>query len=413
MRFIKSTSRNFLTLLFISYFISSTTFGSDLKPGTLLLLGDVLRYNQKSVWKQIFKHAGGEQADIVVIAAAHKRAKLYGKFAVRALSRYGPFVELLPLSVSPDDFNNNYHKVIHDPKIIEQVREADGIFFVGGSPQRLTKILFDNNHSLTPLAKAVRNVYSTGGLIVGGIPGQIGVNTDSNALLALQQGKIAQDDLYQGLDLIPEGWFVDQHFFSTGRFAKTLVAMLQTGKKHGISINTDSFVIFKDNQFEVYGESGAVIIDLSNVKISKLSDKGLDIKAVRLSYLTDGDRFDLDTSQITIQRDTLEGFEINPNTDDHQPLLDNLTTTAVNLLAQHGLVELMSIALDSEEKQTIRFAFDKEAEKSNMGFKFRFYTGEDTRGWLTTRFKTDKYITLNILLDINPITLSEVTKSVQ
>lgn len=386
-------------------------YAGDLKTGALVLYGDVLRYNQYAAWKKIFELAGGDLANIVVIASAHDRAKLYGEFAVRALSRYGPLVKLLPLSISTDDFNNDYRKLAHDPQIIQQVRAADAIFFVGGAPQRLATVLLEEDHALTPLAEAIRSVYIAGGVIVGGIPGQVGVNTDIDTMGALEQGQIAQDDLFQGLNLIAQGWFVDQHFLSPGRFVQTLLAMLQNGKNRGIGIHADTLIIYRDNQFQVIGETGAVIIDLSDA-VTTQNDFGIDIQGVRLTYLTDGDRFDLSTLYATVHPATLEGFEIDPNTDNRQPMLAN-QSAASNILTQHGLTDLMSIALDSEDKQVIGFAFLEKAEQNNRGFKFRFYTGKDSRGWLTTRFKEEKYVAHNILLDVTPTTREEAANLAQ
>ncbi len=406
--------RKFVAMLFFSCLVGSiSTYAGSSNSGVLMLQGEVLRYNQYAVWRRIFELAGGNQANIVVISAAHDRAKLYGEFATRALIRYGPFVELLPLSLSTDDFDKDYRQVVGDSKIIEQVREANGVFFVGGSPQRLAKVLLDSDNASTPLADVIREVYASGGLIVGGIPGQFGVNTGIDAMLALKQGRIAQENLYHGLDLIAKNWFVDQHFLSPGRIAETLVAMHQTGKVYGIGIYADSAVIFKSNQLEVMGEEGAVIIDLSNA-ITLASDVGINLKGIRLSYLVDGDRINLSTMQTTRLAETIVEFYVDPNADDHQPMLSNQSVSINNdLLTQHRLTDFMSLALDSEEKQAIGFVLGEKAERNDNGFKFRFYTGKDTSGWLTTRFSTDKYVIHNIYLDISPVSRTDTTKIVQ
>ncbi|MCB1809507.1 MAG: hypothetical protein KDJ99_31390, partial [Candidatus Competibacteraceae bacterium] len=187
---------------------------SPTPSGTLLLIGDVLSFNQRIVWQRIFELSGGDAADIVVIAAAHSRAKLYGGYAQRALSRYGPFVELLPLAVSPAEFNTHYRQAAHNPELVEQVQESNAVFFVGGAPQHLAEVMFSETGSPTPLAMAISQVYAAGGVIVGGIPGAAGAYTDIDAMRVLKQGQVPNNQLYQGLGLLAEGLYADQHFFS-------------------------------------------------------------------------------------------------------------------------------------------------------------------------------------------------------
>ncbi|NIQ74373.1 MAG: hypothetical protein GWN80_02285 [Gammaproteobacteria bacterium] len=98
-------------LLLLLFGVSISGLGADKnKTGTLLLVGEVLSFKQRAVWKRIFQLAGSEAADVVVIPAANARAKLYGSFAQRALSRYGPFVELLPLAETVSDRTGTWGK---------------------------------------------------------------------------------------------------------------------------------------------------------------------------------------------------------------------------------------------------------------------------------------------------------------
>ena len=101
------------------------------QSGKLVLIGDVLRFNQRDVWNRIAGHA----ADLVVIAAASDRPKLYGDFARRALERHGAFADLLPVAVDPSEFGLDHKRATSDPMLADQVREASGVFFVGGAPQ--------------------------------------------------------------------------------------------------------------------------------------------------------------------------------------------------------------------------------------------------------------------------------------
>ena len=135
--------------------------------GTVILVGDVLPLNQRNVWSRIV----GQAPDLVIIAAASGRPKLYGGFARRALERHGAFAELLPVAVDPAEFGVDHRRATGDPALVGKIREAAGVFFVGGAPQRLAEVLFRPDGSPTPMAAAVAEVYAAGGAVVGGHPG--------------------------------------------------------------------------------------------------------------------------------------------------------------------------------------------------------------------------------------------------
>ena len=108
------------------------------EAGTVILVGDVLRFNQRDVWSRIVEYA----PDPVIVAAASDRPKLYGGFARRALERHGAFADLLPVAIDPAEFGVAHRHAASDPALVEKVREAAGVFFVGGAPQRLAEVLF-------------------------------------------------------------------------------------------------------------------------------------------------------------------------------------------------------------------------------------------------------------------------------
>lgn len=376
--------------------------GDGEKAGTLVLVGDILRYNEVVVWERIFEVSGGAIADIVVIAAAHERARLYGGYAVRALSRYGPFVELLPVAASPDDFGNDHKQVVRNADLIERVGDADAVFFVGGAPQRLSGVLFNDDGSATPLASAVREVYASGGTIVGGIPGHAGPYTDLDALRILKQGSLPEQGRFRGLGLVAEGWHVDQHFFSPGRFAETLVAMNDLDTNYGIGLGPDTAAILWDDKLEVVGHGGVIIVDLTGATPAA-DDGGFNLKGARLSYLDDGDQIDMRTLKITPSAYKREGFEIAPGIGDKEAEAEN-TTVMGDMFDHNRLTESLIAALESPGQGVVGLAFPESGNENDQGFEFRFYTGEDTFGWLGMLSGSERYTARNIHLDIAPIT---------
>jgi cyanophycinase len=397
-------------LLILAIFFGLGVYAYGAQSGSIVLVGDVLSYKQREIWKRIFELAGGDLAEIVVISAAHERAKLYGGYAVRALTRYGPLVELLPVAVSFDEFKTDYREAVHDPELINRVQRADVVFFVGGSPKRLSTVMFNKKGSPTPLATAVRDVYTKGGVIVGGIPGAKGADTYIDAMQALLRGEVEEERLYQGLSLLEEAWYIDQQISSPGRFIETVVAMRQLRMGYGIGVSVDSAAVIRNGYLEAVGESGVFILDLSSTTSSDKDE--LNIKGGRISHLVDGDRLDLTTLQVTPNRETLDGFEIDPNAVNHQPMLDGRMDT-VNMLTYRSLATLLGNTLDGESKETLGVAFPDGLNENDRGFQFRFYVRNDTRGWLTTRFGDDLHVAHNIYLDVIPISKNKTSNLMQ
>ncbi len=399
--FVGATIRFYSTILLLSVTLGMTgpaINAEDATPGTLILIGGVLSLKQRVVWTRISELAGGE---VVVIPAANERSRLYGNYAVRGLTRSGLFARLLPVAVSPDEFNSHYRQASRSPDLVEQVRDADAVFFVGGAPQRLAKVLFNEDGSATPLAAAIEQVYADGGIIIGGIPGLAGAHTGMDALYVLQQGQLPEQQLYRGLGLIDEDWYVDQHFFVAGRFAETLVTMHQRSVDFGIGVGPNAAAVIRDDELEVIGEAGLVIVDLSRAT-SAVDDAGFNLKGVRLSYLGDGDRVDMRTARISPHSSKLDGFEIHPSPDGQEAVREN-SLVVDDVLAGDHLVQLLVAALDGEGNQSTGLAFHQRRERRAGGFRFRFYAASDTAGWLSVGSGGERYTALNVYLDVTPL----------
>ena len=371
---------------------------AEAQSGTLILVGDVLRFNQSNVWNRITENA----ADVVIIAAASDRPKLYGEFARRALQRHGAFAELLPLAVDSAEFGIDYRRAVADRALVEKVRGASGVFFVGGAPQRLAKVLIQADASLTPLGRAVAEVHATGGVIVGGIPGSAGLFTGIDALEVLARGGVSPAQIYRGLELVSEGWFVDQHAFSPGRLAEMLFAMHQLDIPRGIGIGADTSAVIDGKELEVIGDEGVLLIDLAGRRTESRSADGFRLGGVRLSYLEHGDRFDMSTFEVKPAAAKLDGFEIEFKDEDRR-LHEHERPVVVDFLAKGQLLRLLREALDGSRREAIGFAFTENAGDDERGFRFRFHSVAETFGWLSVDSGMDRYTIANIGLEISVV----------
>ena len=366
----------------------------------MILVGGVLRFNQRDVWSRI----AGQAPDLVIIAAASDRPKLYGGYARRALERHGAFAELLPVAADPAEFGIDHRRATGDPALVGKVREAAGVFFVGGAPQRLAEVLFRADGSPTPMAAAVAEVYAAGGVVVGGIPGSDGLFTGLDALEALAKGRVPPARLHRGLGLTAQGWLLDQHAFTAGRFAEILVAMRQLGITRGLGIGADTAAVVEGGQVEVVGDEGVLMIDLSGGGGGSGAAPGFRLTDARLSYLEHGDRFDMRTLEVEPAAAKLDGFEIDPGTQQHQPSGQSGSPPAAGgLFARGRLLQLLHEALDGPRREASGFVFPEGAGDDGQGFRFRFHPRAETLGWLSARSGVERYTILNLGLEITPV----------
>ncbi len=372
--------------------------------GKLMLVGDVLSFRESTLWQYVFEMAGGDDSSISVIGAAHERAHVYGSYAVRALERYGPFVELLPLSTIEQDFGRHYRDVVTDSRAIDEIKQSQAVFFVGGAPQRLSEILFHQNGTITPLGKAIKATFDTGGLLVSGIPASGGAHTDIDAMAVLRRGELTQEQIYQGLGLMDPAWLVDQHFFSPGRFAESLVTMHQLEKAFGIGLAPNTVAIVADGSIQVTGRAGAIVVDMSSADVDRSS--GFSVSGARLSYVDRGDSIDMKTRRIKPHPNKLAGFDLIPVARLSEP-----GTVVEDIFKANELLNLMIATADSDEGQTLGYATDKAGDSSESVFEFRLYVGEDTRGWLSVEDSGDRHTIENIYLDMRPVARTDISIS--
>ena len=362
-----------------------------------MLVGDVLPLKNQIVWRNLVKLGDRKEGNNVVIAAAHSRPELYGKFTLRAFQRYGDSAELLPFAEEFQQFSTDYRHLANDQNTLQQIRSASIIFFVGGAPQRLSRVLFATQEA--PLAAAVQDSYASGSLVVGGIPGRVAVSTETHALDVLKRGKVLSDDIFNGLNLLKQDWYVDQNMFGSGRFATGLVAMHQLGMKHGIGIGLDTAAVIHQDTIEVLGNRGVVIVDLSEAEFD-VGRKGMNVRRARLSYLENGDRFQMDAMEATPFEKKLNEFQLTPHKDASAGDARDTFVSSQAMFESGEFLRLMYEALESESGESSGYALYPDSRK---GFRFRFYTGADSRGWLTTSSGEDRFSLLNIYLDIEPL----------
>jgi cyanophycinase len=365
--------------------------------GSLVIIGGNLRPANAPVWERIIALAGGKGARIAVFPSAAAYPEKDGKNLVHRLNAYGAQAFFVPVAVKLS--GSDYQAAADDPKLADLVRSANGAFFAGGDQSRITRALRHEDGSNTRVLDALWDMYRRGGVIAGSSAGAAIMSSTMfgrpRAVLAtLKLGVEEGREITDGLGFIGDDVFVDQHLLVRGRFARMLPAMLKKGYKLGLGIDEDTaMVVLPNRDVEVVGYKGALVLDLSDATVH---DGAFNVSDVRVSYLDNGDRFNIATHEFTPSDDKADG-RLDPSRPYYrEPLF------SADILGNSTVVDLMSKLIDSDQPEAIGIALGSpNGVQPDLGFEFRFTRTAGSVGYGSA--STDAYSILNLRLDIRPI----------
>ena len=183
----------------------------------------------------------------------------------------------------------------NDPKLIEKLDNATGIFFTGGNQLRLATTIGG-----TDAAKSFRAGNARGIHIAGTSAGAAFV---CEHMIAIGKSggtpKRGMASLSPGLGLTNRV-IVDQHFRERDRLGRLLTALAYNPFATGIGVDEDTAAfIGSDDVIEVFGSGGLTIVDPSGIEFSSMADAGMGqpvgLIGIQLHILLAGDRYDLKT----------------------------------------------------------------------------------------------------------------------
>lgn len=377
------------------------------RTGALVIMGGAERFEHREFWDEIVQLAGGAKARIAVFPTASLDPVRRGNWVIAALNRSGADAFLVPLAWRhlPQD----PAEVAFDPEIADEVRNSGGVFFIGGGQERITRALLDDEGRRTPLLDAVWDVYRGGGVIAGtsagaAIMSRVMYRDPDSVLETLHQGVRMGQEIDHGLGFLPDDWFVDQHCLVRGRFARALVAMVDQGFRFGLGIDENSAVVIRgERDLHVIGFRGAMVFDLSNARHDP--DLGrFNLENARLTFLDQGDRFDLETREVVPSLQKLDDQVLDPRSAEFQPAI-RPKLFFNDVLANTTVKDVMSRLMDTADPEAIGLAFDGERARFGPadGFEFRFLRDDDSIAWYSEASGGDDYTILRIRLDIRPI----------
>jgi cyanophycinase len=369
--------------------------------GTLVIIGGGLRGENEPVWERIVELAGGKGARIAVFGSASANPERAARLDVQRLNFYGADAFVVPLAVRLP--NTDYRAAANDPVLAAQVSSAAGAYFVGGDQARITEALRKPDGSSTLMLDALWQLYRRGGVIAGTSAGAAIMSKTmfynvSSVLTTLKRGVADGMEMAPGIGFIGDDVFVDQHLLVRGRFARMLPVMLAKGYKTGLGIDENTAMIVHPNRdVEVLGYKGALLIDLRH---ASSVPGNFNVSNARLSYLDNGDRFNIASHTFTPSPDKIGG-----KFDPAKPYYKGPLFTA-DVLGHTTIVDLMTKLIDSDQPDAIGIAFGSPRDlQADLGFEFRLSRISDSVGYAST--VADAYSVYDIRLDVKPIKIQQ------
>ncbi|WP_273028334.1 cyanophycinase [Massilia timonae] len=388
-------------ILALALLASSASHAADAEPkppkGSLVIIGGALRADNDAVWERIVELAGGKGARVAVFASASASPERAGNYLVERLNRYGADAFFVPVAERLDGADGR--AAADDPKLAEAVRTAGGAYFSGGDQGRITDVLRRADGSNTRVLDALWDMYRRGGVIAGSSAGAAIMSSTMfghprSILSTLQHGVDDGRQITRGLGFIGDDVFIDQHLLVRGRFARMLPAMLAKGYKIGLGIDENTaMVVNARRDVEVIGYRGALLVDLSE---AATRDGSFNLANGRLSYLDNGDRFNLATKTFMPAPEKAHG-----KVDAKKPYWRGPLFSA-DILGNGTVVDLMAKLIDSDQVDAIGLSLDSpNAERPDLGFEFKLSRVSESVGYQSAF--SEAYSVYNVRLDIRPI----------
>jgi cyanophycinase len=396
---------------------------ADAKPGSLVIIGGALRFDDPAVWTRMVDLAGGKGAKVAVLPTASGSPKKNGQAIVDAFERYGADAMLVPLALDAKKMDDlDYRDVRKDPNWVEAIKDARLVFFIGGTQERIVKAHYEADGGRSPMLQAIWDVYESGGVVAGSSAGAAVMSDPmfrdaQNVFQVLRNGARYWDVLKgdppngeettRGLGFMRPGWFIDQHFLARGRFARALVVMRDRELEYGLGVDENTaLVVTGGKEAEVIGYRGALFINLADATFDKAQPL-FNVKNARLSYLEHGDRLNLETLAIAPSPEKAGDLKVDPNDPGYEPYYTDDEWHA-DVLGNTTLLDLMANLIDNKQKAVIGLAFtgNPAIDHQDIGWEFKFYKAAASLGYYTGAFGGEDYSVYNIRLDVQPIKMA-------
>jgi len=260
---------------------------------------------------------------------------------------------------------------------------------------------------------AIREVLARGGVVAGTSAGAAVMSRvmfrDPPVVPTVMKGPLREGkDVDRGLGFAGPDLFVDQHFLRRGRLGRALPLMLSRGFEIGIGVEEDSAAVLHGSEVEVIGPGGALFVDLGEATTDPKRG-AFNVAGARLTYLADGDRFDVRARVLSPAPAKLQGQRLEPSAPGFRPYYQD-TPFLLDVLGEGAVLKAMTYMVDGPAATLRGLAYDAGPEAApphGLGFEFRFSRRPDTVGWYASLNDTESYTVTNVRLDVVPVQVAE------
>jgi len=180
-----------------------------------------------------------------------------------------------------------------DPRTVEIVKGARGIFLGGGDQVKLITTL-----SGTPVGDAIREHYVGGGIVCGTSAGAAALTELTFAGNELdEEGNLVEQYIGPGLGLLAFNTLIDTHFSQRRRLYRLFVAIAGFPEIMGLGLDEDTAMIVNGEVGQVVGKGGVTFVDGRTVRFDNAEEvtKGrqLTLSALRVGMIGTGYTFNL------------------------------------------------------------------------------------------------------------------------
>ncbi|HEV7389952.1 MAG TPA: cyanophycinase [Gemmatimonadaceae bacterium] len=253
--------------------------------GTLILIGGGTTATGDALGGFIEMSAARSGAPILGLTTASSQVALARDMWLADLAQAGATNVSIPVVETRDQ--------ACDPKIVDQARNARGIFLGGGDQVKLVSAL-----SGTPLEDAIRDAYFDGAIVCGTSAGAAALTKTTLAGNEVDdEGKLVEQYIGPGLGLLGYHTLVDTHFTQRRRLYRLFVAIAEFPALMGLGIDEDTALVVRREIGTVVGRGGVTFVDGSSVRYNNSSEvtKGpeLTISALRVGIVGTGQQLNL------------------------------------------------------------------------------------------------------------------------
>lgn len=263
--------------------------GASAAPqGTLIAIGGAEdKKDDMVILRRCIEEARGDAKRAVIIGAASREPREAMRPYLRAFDDLG-MEDVIDLALRD-------RGAVEDERTLDDLRQADIVYFTGGDQVRLAKTFRD-----TAALDILRERYHAGAVIAGTSAGAAAMSAAMVARGKPDEGLTkGNTEIDEGLGLI-RGVVIDTHFIQRGRLGRLLEVVASHRDLLGLGISEDTaFVLRQGRHLQVAGSDNLIIIDGSEIKRTTTREAkegaALSLEHAIVHALSEGDTFDLAT----------------------------------------------------------------------------------------------------------------------